>query len=164
MLLPLLQVLTGALQDFQGAIVAITHNPAFAAALNPTHILRVQGGNAKLSEHVGPLKPEDFEHSQPAASTSTSSSGSSSSSSGSAGGKAATTSSSSGSKGATGTSKAAASNGGKQGKGGAAAATNGKVRCRRQNTYVSVTHRGHIYSPLHLPVMVTQHMSSTDLS
>lgn len=138
MLLPWLQVLTGALQDFQGAIVAITHNPAFAAALNPTHILRVQGGNAKLSEHVGPLKPEDFEHSQPAASTS--SSGSGSSSSGSAGGKAAATSSSrsSGSKGATGTSKAAASNGGKQGKGGAAAATNGKVRCRRQHTYVSV--------------------------
>lgn len=72
-----LEVLTGALQDFGGAIVAITHNRAFATALQPTHILRVTGGTAKLSEHRGALSSKDFDHS-----VAGSSSGSSSSSSG----------------------------------------------------------------------------------
>jgi hypothetical protein len=43
----------GALQDFQGAIVAITHNPSFAASLNATHVLRVEGGKATLSTNMG---------------------------------------------------------------------------------------------------------------
>ncbi|KAL6751554.1 P-loop containing nucleoside triphosphate hydrolase protein [Haematococcus lacustris] len=54
-------VLTGALQDFAGAIVAITHNPAFAASLNATHILRVADGRAVLSTNMG-LTDADFEH------------------------------------------------------------------------------------------------------
>jgi ATPase subunit of ABC transporter with duplicated ATPase domains len=41
-----LETLTGALQDFGGAIVAITHNQAFARNLNATHILRVQARHA----------------------------------------------------------------------------------------------------------------------
>ncbi|GAX72848.1 hypothetical protein CEUSTIGMA_g303.t1 [Chlamydomonas eustigma] len=57
-----INVLTGALQDFQGAIVAITHNPAFAASLNATHILRVANGVATLSDKIGDLSDSDFEH------------------------------------------------------------------------------------------------------
>lgn len=62
---------TGALQGFGGAIVAITHNRAFATALQPTHILRVSGGSAKLSEHKGTLSPKDFEHTSSSSSSST---------------------------------------------------------------------------------------------
>ncbi|KAG1680802.1 hypothetical protein FOA52_008135 [Chlamydomonas sp. UWO 241] len=57
-----ISVLTGALQDFQGAIVAITHNPSFAASLNATHILRVQNGRATLTDKIGPLSDADFDH------------------------------------------------------------------------------------------------------
>ncbi|KAJ9530875.1 hypothetical protein QJQ45_028849, partial [Haematococcus lacustris] len=67
-------VLTGALQDFAGAIVAITHNPAFAASLNATHILRVADGRAVLSTNMG-LTDADFEH-EGSGSSSSSSSGS----------------------------------------------------------------------------------------
>lgn len=38
------------LQDFGGAIIAITHNRAFAERLNATHILRVQV--SPLPHHV----------------------------------------------------------------------------------------------------------------
>ncbi|KAF6249260.1 P-loop containing nucleoside triphosphate hydrolase protein [Scenedesmus sp. NREL 46B-D3] len=38
-----LEVLTGALKNFTGAVVAITHNQAFATALQPTHVLRGKG-------------------------------------------------------------------------------------------------------------------------
>jgi hypothetical protein len=61
---------TGALKNFTGAVVAITHNQAFATALQPTHVLRVAGGSAKLSEHSGALSSKDFEHSTPASSSS----------------------------------------------------------------------------------------------
>jgi hypothetical protein len=54
--------------------VAITHNPAFAAALRPTHVLRVSGGSAKLSEHRGELSPKDFDH-KPTTSSSSSGNG-----------------------------------------------------------------------------------------
>jgi len=57
-----IKTLTGALQDFAGAIVAITHNPMFAASLNATHILRVSGGTAVLTDKVGELSDADFEH------------------------------------------------------------------------------------------------------
>jgi len=56
-----INVLTGALQEFEGAIVAITHNPAFAASLNATHVLRVAGGKAVLSTNMG-LTDKDFQH------------------------------------------------------------------------------------------------------
>ncbi|KAL3130251.1 hypothetical protein ABBQ38_008084, partial [Trebouxia sp. C0009 RCD-2024] len=50
-----INALTAALQAFDGAIVAITHNKAFADNLRATHVLRVQGGKAKLSAHMGEL-------------------------------------------------------------------------------------------------------------
>ncbi|KAK9814109.1 hypothetical protein WJX72_000796 [[Myrmecia] bisecta] len=54
--------LTTALQEFKGAIFAITHNQAFAASLNATHILRVENGTAHMSHNTG-LSAADFEHS-----------------------------------------------------------------------------------------------------
>lgn len=59
------------LKDFQGAIVAITHNPAFAASLNATHILRVADGNAVLADKIGELSDADFDHERPKPVTST---------------------------------------------------------------------------------------------
>jgi hypothetical protein len=55
-------LITGALQDFQGAIVAITHNPSFAESLNATHVLRVAAGKAKMETNMG-LTAADFDHS-----------------------------------------------------------------------------------------------------
>lgn len=51
----------GALQKFEGAIVAITHNQSFANSLNATHILRVANGAAVLSANMG-LCDADFDH------------------------------------------------------------------------------------------------------
>ena len=48
-------------QDFQGAIVAITHNPSFAASLKATHLLRVVAGTTTLSDNMG-LTKRDFQH------------------------------------------------------------------------------------------------------
>lgn len=60
--------LTAALQQFQGAIVAITHNKAFASGLSATHILRVEDGKATLKPNIsGTLADSDFEESKPAA-------------------------------------------------------------------------------------------------
>lgn len=73
-----INVLTGALQEFQGAIVAITHNPSFAESLNATHILRVQNGVAKMTDKIGDLSEADFDHSPPKAATKASNSSSSS--------------------------------------------------------------------------------------
>ncbi|KAG2439392.1 hypothetical protein HXX76_004749 [Chlamydomonas incerta] len=56
-----IEVLTGALNGFEGVIIAITHNQAFAATLNATHILRVSNGTARLSDNLG-LSASDFEH------------------------------------------------------------------------------------------------------
>ncbi|PNW82055.1 hypothetical protein CHLRE_06g271850v5 [Chlamydomonas reinhardtii] len=56
-----IEVLTGALKDFEGVIIAITHNQSFAASLNATHILRVANGVARLSDNLG-LSASDFEH------------------------------------------------------------------------------------------------------
>ncbi|GIL85713.1 hypothetical protein Vretimale_13175 [Volvox reticuliferus] len=61
-----IEVLTGALRDFNGAIIAITHNQAFATSLNATHILRVGNGTARLTDNLG-LSAKDFEHRDPPA-------------------------------------------------------------------------------------------------
>ncbi|GIL59787.1 hypothetical protein Vafri_14505 [Volvox africanus] len=61
-----IEVLTGALRDFNGAIIAITHNQAFATSLNATHILRVGNGTARLTDNLG-LSAKDFEHTSPPA-------------------------------------------------------------------------------------------------
>ncbi len=56
-----IEVLSGALNAFQGALVAITHNQMFATALAATHILRVKGGRATLEANYG-LSSADFDH------------------------------------------------------------------------------------------------------
>jgi ABC-type Mn2+/Zn2+ transport system ATPase subunit len=56
-----LEALTGALRGYGGAIIAITHNRAFATSLQATHILRVEGGAATMSDNKG-LTAADFEH------------------------------------------------------------------------------------------------------
>ncbi|KAG2502022.1 hypothetical protein HYH03_000516 [Edaphochlamys debaryana] len=61
-----IDVLTGALNDFEGVIIAITHNQAFATQLKATHILRVNNGTAKLGDNMG-LSAADFEHGAPGA-------------------------------------------------------------------------------------------------
>ena len=66
-----IDMLTSALQSYEGAIVAITHNKLFAAGLNATHVLRVEGGKASLKPNIGGLSETDFAESkkpaQPAA-------------------------------------------------------------------------------------------------
>lgn len=47
-------VLTEALRRFDGSIVAITHNKAFAQALEPTHLLNVKDGQVSLIPCLGP--------------------------------------------------------------------------------------------------------------
>ncbi len=54
------------MQDFRGAIIAITHNQLFAESLQATHILRVANGVAKLEANMG-LTAADFQHEAPAA-------------------------------------------------------------------------------------------------
>jgi hypothetical protein len=95
----------GALKDWPGTIIAITHNRTFAESLAPTHVLRVAGGGAKLSVNTG-LSAADFDHAPGGGG-----------SSGSGGGKPAAAAKKGGGKGA----KAAAGGGG-GGKGKAAAA------------------------------------------
>jgi hypothetical protein len=56
-----IDMLTRALTAYEGAIVAITHNAVFAAGLNATHVLRVEGGAARLSVNYG-LAASDFDH------------------------------------------------------------------------------------------------------
>ena len=66
-----IDMLTSALQSYEGAIVAITHNKLFAGGLNATHVLRVEGGQATLKPNLGALADADFAESkktaQPAA-------------------------------------------------------------------------------------------------
>jgi hypothetical protein len=63
-----IDALTAALQAFQGAIVAITHNKLFASGLNATHLLRVEGGQATLKPNIaGTLSDADFDEAKPAA-------------------------------------------------------------------------------------------------
>jgi len=54
------EALTDGLQTWQGALLAITHNPTFAKALRPTHLLRVSGGSATLTTQIGPLTEQDL--------------------------------------------------------------------------------------------------------
>ncbi|GLC40935.1 hypothetical protein PLESTB_000965000 [Pleodorina starrii] len=97
-----IEVLTGALRDFNGVIIAITHNQAFATSLNATHILRVANGTARLTDNLG-LSAKDFEHTP-------------------APGAAAAAAKSGGSAAAPAAAAATAASGGKKGKGAAAAA------------------------------------------
>lgn len=43
-----------------GCAVVVTHNRGFGASLEPTHVLRVAGGRARLSELSGPLTDIDW--------------------------------------------------------------------------------------------------------
>lgn len=62
-----IDVLSGALKSFEGSIVAITHNSAFATSLEATHVLRVKDGTAVLSANFG-LSSADFDHGEKASS------------------------------------------------------------------------------------------------
>ena len=66
-----IEMLTSALQSYEGAIVAITHNKLFASGLNATHVLRVEDCKATLKPSLGALVDSDFAESkkvaQPAA-------------------------------------------------------------------------------------------------
>jgi hypothetical protein len=52
-------------QEYSGALVAITHNPAFARSLEATHVLRVRDGRVELAANFG-LTAADFDHTAPA--------------------------------------------------------------------------------------------------
>ena len=52
------------LQEYNGALVAITHNPAFARSLEATHVLRVRDGRVILAPNYG-LTAADFDHTAP---------------------------------------------------------------------------------------------------
>ena len=51
-------------QEYNGALVAITHNPAFARSLEATHVLRVRDGRVILAPNYG-LTAADFDHTAP---------------------------------------------------------------------------------------------------
>lgn len=56
-----LKALTNALKDWNGALLAVTHNRAFCREFQPTHILRVQNGRATLKLCVsGEVSDSDF--------------------------------------------------------------------------------------------------------
>jgi hypothetical protein len=77
----------GALKEFRGAIIAITHNKSFAEQIQASHVLRVSGGSATLSVNSG-LKDSDFDHhAPPAAAAGSGSSNGGGSSGGGGGGK-----------------------------------------------------------------------------
>ena len=59
-------MLTSALQSYEGAIVAITHNKLFAGGLKATHVLRVEAGKASMKPNLGALSDTDFESKKPA--------------------------------------------------------------------------------------------------
>ena len=51
-------------QEYDGALIAITHNPAFARSLEATHVLRVRDGQVSLAPNYG-LTAADFDHTAP---------------------------------------------------------------------------------------------------
>lgn len=53
-----LRRLTGALRDYKGAFLVISHDRGFLEALEPTHVLTVRDGRAVLEQRG--LKPEDW--------------------------------------------------------------------------------------------------------
>ena len=55
-----LSALCDGLQDWDGALLAITHNHAFAKAFRPTHVLRVAEGTFALGPLIGELSESDF--------------------------------------------------------------------------------------------------------
>ena len=56
------QVLTEALQEYQGTIVVVTHNRPFCELLAPTHIATVLGdpGSQTVKIEERPLRPDDW--------------------------------------------------------------------------------------------------------
>ena len=62
-----IDAVTAALQVFEGAVVAITHNKMFASRLNAKHVLRIEAGRATLKPNIDGLSDADFEETQPSA-------------------------------------------------------------------------------------------------
>ena len=58
------RLLTPCAQEYNGALIAITHNPAFARSLEATHVLRVRDGQVSLAANYG-LMAADFDHTAP---------------------------------------------------------------------------------------------------
>lgn len=57
------EVLTEALQEYQGTIIVVTHNRHFCELLAPTHVARVLGepGRQTVAIEARPLRPSDWE-------------------------------------------------------------------------------------------------------
>lgn len=55
-----LEALTAALCSWDGLLLAVTHNAAFAAALAPNHVVTVAAGGAMLSPAYGELAPHHW--------------------------------------------------------------------------------------------------------
>jgi ATPase subunit of ABC transporter with duplicated ATPase domains len=55
-----LDALTEALRDWDGAVVAVTHNKQFAEALAPTAVVRVEAGTVTVRVAGGELSKKDF--------------------------------------------------------------------------------------------------------
>eukprot|EP00884_Botryococcus_braunii_P002776 jgi/Botrbrau1/1249/Bobra.0163s0042.1 len=60
-----IQALTDALKDFKGAILAITHNQAFAESLRANRVFRVRDGQLRIADNPA-LFPSDFQLHDPA--------------------------------------------------------------------------------------------------
>ena len=58
------QALTDGLQDWDGALFAVSHNKAFCESLRPTHVVRVENGFFEIENCYG-LTDADFEHDYP---------------------------------------------------------------------------------------------------
>ena len=56
--------LTDGLQDWDGALFAVSHNKAFCESLRPTHVVRVERGEFLIENCYG-LTDADFEHDYP---------------------------------------------------------------------------------------------------
>lgn len=56
--------LTDGLQDWDGALFAVSHNKGFCESLRPTHVVRVEKGEFIIENCYG-LTDEDFEHDYP---------------------------------------------------------------------------------------------------
>ena len=55
------KALTDGLQGWDGALLAVSHNKEFCESLNPTHIVRVKGGEMTMENCYG-LTAADFDH------------------------------------------------------------------------------------------------------
>jgi ATP-binding cassette subfamily F protein 3 len=53
-----LKVLTGALKEYEGSVLVISHDQMFLEELEPTHVITVRGGKVTMEERG--LRPEDW--------------------------------------------------------------------------------------------------------